>query len=128
MCVGLIHSVVLEFLGGHGDSLPRGVGRTRREPETIRWADLVVVRDHWARVARVGFTMPDDLVRNWLTFETRRPDGDALSLLSGSSHASVPVESLAADPQLALTICRHYLTHPGDREELASPTALQRWL
>ena len=102
--------------------------RTRKEPETIPWAELVRVRDHWGRAVRVGPTMPDDVVNNWLTFETHAPDGDRLTLFSGSQSPSVPVEVLGADPALTLEICRHYLGHPADRAELASPSVAQRWL
>lgn len=102
--------------------------RTRKQPETIPWAELVRVRDHWGRAVRVGPTMPDDVVRNWLTFETHEPDGDRLTLLSGSQSPSVPVEVLGTDPALTLQICLHYLGHPADRAELSSPSAAQRWL
>jgi len=102
--------------------------RTRKQPETIPWAELVRVRDHWGRAVRVGPTMPDDVVRNWLTFETHEPDGDPMTLFSGSQSPSVPVEMLGTDPALTLEICRHYLDHPVDRAELASPSAHQRWL
>ncbi|MGZ5403267.1 MAG: hypothetical protein ACXWDL_01335 [Nocardioides sp.] len=102
--------------------------RTRKQPETIPWAELVRVRDHWGRAIRVGPTMPDDVVRNWLTFQTREPDGDPMTLFSGSQSPSVPVEVLGTDPALALEICRHYLDHPVDRAGLASPSAPQRWL
>lgn len=102
--------------------------RTRAEPETIPWSELVRVRDHWGRGVRVGPTMPDDIVNNWLTFETREPDGDRLSLLSGSPDPSVPVETLGTDPALALAVCRHYLEHPGERAGLADPQVLARWI
>lgn len=102
--------------------------RTRAEPETIPWSELVRVRDHWGRALRVGPTMPDDVVNNWLTFETREPDGDPMSLLSGSPSPSVPVDTLGTDPHRTLEVCRHYLEHPADRPALAAPSEVQRWL
>lgn len=107
---------------------PSGVVlRTRIEPLTLPWDDVVDVRPHWARGVRLGPTMPDDLVNNWLSFVVREPAADRLTLLSGSTSPSVPVGSLGPDPHHVLEVCRHYLAHPADRAALADPAVLTRW-
>jgi hypothetical protein len=107
---------------------PHGIVlRTRVDPLRLAWEDVVDVRDHWARAVRVGPTMPDDLVDNWLSFVVRDATADRLTALSGSASPSVPVGVLGPDPHHVLEICRHYLAHPGERPGLVDASVLARW-
>ncbi|GAB2865714.1 hypothetical protein [Nocardioides pacificus] len=112
--------------------LPDGVLlRTRTDPELLGWDEIAAVRAHWTRLARVWPPMPDDQIRNWLTFE-RTPLSaaharrDQLALLSGSPSPSVAVEDLAMDPHVVLEAAQYYLATPAARGELAGEQALAR--
>ncbi|GAB4011269.1 hypothetical protein [Nocardioides ultimimeridianus] len=102
---------------------------SERRPVRVPWTAIRAVRPHWTS-RRQGWFRSDDLVSNWLSLAAD-PEQVAgrthLSALALTADPTIAVAELAVDPWHALAVLRHYLEHPGDRAELRSTLAVDRF-
>lgn len=105
--------------------------RTQHKPASFGWHAVRGVRAHWRRQRSAGdnFISPEDIVRNWFTFEVdpAQVEGSTpASAFAGIKHPTLDASRMALDPELALAVCRFYLDDAEARGELRTTSALDR--